>query len=160
MTTAPTPSNPSLSPTTDPPPATAIAPHNRVPHPREFLAAEATLFSRINRALTTTLGSNAVFLACFIIPLLAVPASNTVKLIVGIVFSNWFQAWALPVLQKGQAQADLRHEAKADADHVALTSVHTTVDAVQAINTRQDDRLTRIEHHLSVLAAPTIEGGE
>lgn len=102
--------------------------HPHVPHPRDLLVGERAVFGWINRALTTTLGSNVVFLACFIIPLLAVPASDTVKLIVGIVFSNWFQAWALPVLQKGQAQADLQRAAKADADHEALTSIHVSVD--------------------------------
>jgi len=104
--------------------------HEHVPHPRDFLPAERAAWAWVNRSLTTTLGSNVVFLLCFIVPLLAVPASESVKLIVGIVFSNWFQAWALPVLQKGQAAGDLKRDAKMDADHRALTYLAQQVDEI------------------------------
>lgn len=106
--------------------------HSYVPHPRDFLPAERAVFAWLNRTLTSTLGSNVVFLCCFIIPLLAVPASDSVKLVVGIVFSNWFQAWALPVLQKGQAQGDLKRDAKMDADHQALTYLAQQLDGLRS----------------------------
>jgi hypothetical protein len=107
-----------------------MAAHSHVPHPRDLLPAERAAFAWLNRILTTTLGSNAVFLLCFIVPLLAVPASATVKVVVALIFSNWFQAWALPVLQKGQAQGDLKRDAKMDADHVALTYLAEQVDEI------------------------------
>lgn len=102
--------------------------HPKVPHPRDFLAAERKFWGWLNTALTSALGHNLVFLACFIVPLAVIPASDTAKLIVGLIFSNWFQAWALPVLQKGQAMADKKREAKADADHQALTHIAQSVD--------------------------------
>ncbi|GAA1030813.1 MULTISPECIES: hypothetical protein [Amycolatopsis] len=105
--------------------------HPKVPHPSEFLAIERKFWAWMNRVLTSVLGHNLVFLACFIVPLAVIPASDTAKLIVGLVFSNWFQAWALPVLQKGQAQADLQRAAKADADHQALVHIATVVDEVR-----------------------------
>lgn len=104
--------------------------HPKVVHPKEFLAAQRAFWTWLNGALTSTLGSNIIFLLCFIVPLAAIPASDTVKLIVGLFFSNWFQAWALPVLQKGQALADQQRAAKADADHQALTHIATMVDAI------------------------------
>ena len=106
--------------------------HLRVPHPRDFLAGERRAVTRINAALTSALGSNIVFALCFIVPLAAIPASDTVKLIIGLFFSNWFQAWALPVLQKGQQLADQQRSAKADADHVALTHIAQVVDEIAA----------------------------
>lgn len=124
--------------------------HPHVPHPRDLVTHERTVFAGINRALTTTLGSNAVFLACFIVPLLAVPASETVKLIVAIVFSNWFQAWALPVLQKSSDRAEAQRAAKADADHAALTHVAVAVDALL-------DGQARIATTLAAANGPTKE---
>jgi len=128
--------------------------HPHVPHPRECLAAERTAFTAVNRWLTSALGSNVTFLACFLVPLLAVPASEPVKLVVGIVFSNWFQAWALPVLQKGQAQADLKRDAKADADHLTFTHLATAVDALHEVCLAQDARLARIEAALATRGRP------
>ena len=62
---------------------------------------------------------------CFTVPLLAVPLPDWVKLLVAIVFSNWLQAWALPVLQISQ-------NAKSTADHAALVHIATTVDEIKA----------------------------
>ncbi|MFB9925986.1 hypothetical protein ACFORO_12595 [Amycolatopsis halotolerans] len=104
--------------------------HPKVPHPSEFAAAERRFWTWLNRALTSVLGHNLVFAACFVVPLAVIPASDTAKLIVGLIFSNWFQAWALPVLQKGQAQAELQRAAKADADHTALVHIASTVDDI------------------------------
>lgn len=106
--------------------------HLHVPHPRDFLNAERRAATWINSVLTSVLGSNLVFAACFIVPLAAIPASDTVKLIIGLFFSNWFQAWALPVLQKGQQLAEQQRSAKAAADHVALTHIAQVVDEIAA----------------------------
>lgn len=104
--------------------------HPKIAHPSAFLARERRFWDWLNRALCTALGSNLVFVLCFVVPLAAVPANDTTKLIIGLIFSNWFQAWALPVLQKGQAQADAMRSAKADADHAAQVHIATTVDEI------------------------------
>lgn len=106
--------------------------HPRVPHPSDFLAVERRFWDWLNTALTSALGHNLVFLACFVVPLAVIPAPDTAKLIVGLIFSNWFQAWALPVLQKGQAQAEKQRAAKADADHQALVHIATVLDDLKA----------------------------
>lgn len=124
-----------------------MADHPHVPHPRDFLPAERTVFTWINATLTTTLGSNVVFLLCFIVPLLAVPASETVKLVVGIVFSNWFQAWALPVLQKSSSLNSVKQDAKADADHQTFTHLATQVDDLH-------DRLASMQAMLDQIHPP------
>lgn len=111
--------------------------HPHVPHPRDFLAVDRKFWDWLNRALTSVLGHNLVFLACFIVPLAVIPASDTAKLIVGLIFSNWFQAWALPVLQKGQAQADQQRAAKADADHQALAYIAAKVDVIESNQNKQ-----------------------
>jgi hypothetical protein len=108
--------------------------HPHIPHPRDFLTAERRVVGRINdwiaRGLTHVLGSMAAFWLSFIIPLIAIPASDLVKLIVAVVFSSWFQAWALPVLQIGQLKDSAQQAAKADADHAALVHLADTVDAI------------------------------
>lgn len=105
--------------------------HPHVPHPR-LLAAQRVGMSRfsaaVGRVASTVLGSMALFWTAFLVPLLALPAPDGVKLVVSIVFSSWFQAWALPVLQHAANQAEVARAAKADADHLALTSLHHKVD--------------------------------
>lgn len=75
----------------------------------------------------------ALFWVTFLIPLLTIPASDATKLIVSIVFSSWFQAWALPVLQNAANRADAQRQVKADADHSALTYLAVQVDHIAAV---------------------------
>lgn len=105
--------------------------HPHVPHPRLLVAQRVGLsrFSAtVGRVASTVLGSMVLFWTAFLVPLLALPAPDGVKLVVSIVFSSWFQAWALPVLQHAANQAEVARAAKADADHLALTSLHHKVD--------------------------------
>lgn len=105
--------------------------HPHVPHPRLLVAQRVGLsrFSAtVGRVASTMLGSMVLFWTAFLVPLLALPAPDGVKLVVSIVFSSWFQAWALPVLQHAANQAEVARAAKADADHLALTSLHHKVD--------------------------------
>lgn len=105
--------------------------HPHVPHPRLLVAQRVGLsrFSAtVGRVASTVLGSMVLFWTAFLVPLLALPAPDGVKLVVSIVFSSWFQAWALPVLQHAANQAVVARAAKADADHLALTSLHHKVD--------------------------------
>lgn len=110
--------------------------HPHVPHPRDFLETSETTTSRFSalvaRVASSVLGSMIVFWVTFIVPLVSIPASDSIKLLVSILFSSWFQAWALPVLQGAANRADLKRDAKADADHEALVSLHAKVDAIGA----------------------------
>lgn len=106
--------------------------HPAVRHPRDLLGAERVTASRFNaavsRAASSVLGSITLFWVTFLVPLLTLPASDGVKLVVSIVFSSWFQAWALPVLQRAANQADAKRDAKADVDHTAQVHIATTGD--------------------------------
>jgi Co/Zn/Cd efflux system component len=119
--------------------------HPHVPHPRLLLVTQRSRLARFSAAVggvaSTVLGSMALFWVTFLVPLLTVPAPDSVKLLVSIVFSSWFQAWALPILQHAANQAELQRAAKADADHIALTSLHHKVDQllrVYAVRPRGD----------------------
>lgn len=106
--------------------------HPAVHHPRERLDAERAAAGRFNTAVariaSSALGSMALFWVTFLVPLLALPLPDGVKLIVSIVFSSWFQAWALPVLQHAANRADDQRAAKADVDHQSLTHIATITD--------------------------------
>lgn len=107
--------------------------HPNVPRP-DLSVRHAT--SHLNNAVaklaSNVLGSMALFWVTFLIPLLTIPASDATKLVVSIVFSSWFQAWALPVLQNASVRAEAQREAKAAADHVALTYLAEQVDLLVA----------------------------
>jgi uncharacterized membrane protein len=46
--------------------------------------------------------------------------------------SNLVQLWALPILGTATNRADQKRSAKAEADHVALSYIATTVDEIDA----------------------------
>jgi Co/Zn/Cd efflux system component len=106
--------------------------HPRVRHPRTLVPEVGSVNGWVTRVATSALGSMAVFWVTFLIPLVSIPASDTVKLLVSIVLSSWFQAWALPILQRSANTADIARQAKADTDHDALTHIATQVDAILA----------------------------
>jgi Co/Zn/Cd efflux system component len=103
--------------------------HPHVPRP-DLAVRHATphLNNVVAKVASNVLGSMALFWVTFLIPLLTIPASESTKLIVSIVFSSWFQAWALPVLQNAANRADEQRQIKADADHMSLTYIATQVD--------------------------------
>lgn len=111
--------------------------HPHAPHPRLLMATQRGAASRwgaaVGRIASTVLGSMALFWVTFLVPLLTLPGPDSLKLAVSIVFSSWFQAWALPVLQRAANLADAKRDAKADADHIALTSLHHKVDQLLRI---------------------------
>lgn len=106
--------------------------HPAVRHPRELLATERAAVgwfnTAVSRVASSVLGSMALFWVTFLVPLLTLPASDAVKLVVSIVFSSWFQAWALPVLQNAANRAEAQRDAKADVDHAAQVHVATVGD--------------------------------
>lgn len=119
-------------------------PHRHVRHPREIQArAEEPWRSKRPRVIDMNdkmldwlsehvLASILMFDIALIVPLLVIPMGEAVKITLGVVSSSWIQWWALPALQRSQVKADRKREAKADADHEALTHIALTVDAILA----------------------------
>lgn len=78
------------------------------------------------------LASILMFDIALILPLIAIPMSNSVKITLGVLSGSWIQWWALPALQRSQVRADRTRQAKIDSDHQALTHIAVTVDAILA----------------------------
>jgi hypothetical protein len=76
------------------------------------------------------LASMVMFDVALILPLLAIPANNEVKLTLGVISGSWIQWWALHALQRTQLKADEARKAKADVDHEALTHIANRLDAI------------------------------
>ena len=116
--------------------------HRRVPHPRDTLrklkhdrfSQLPWIVGRNDRVLDWladhVLASMLMFDIALIVPLIAIPMSDSVKITLGVVSGSWIQWWALPALQRSQVKADRKREAKADADHEALTHIANTVDEI------------------------------
>lgn len=112
--------------------------HSRVTHPRQLLSAQRrSALVHVNDLLLDwlaahVLASMLMFDIALIVPLIAIPLSDSVKITVGVISGSWIQWWALPALQRSQVKADQARQAKADADHEALTHIAHTVDAILA----------------------------
>jgi hypothetical protein len=110
--------------------------------------------------LAVLFGATAAVWLFIVAPLVVLLFPAHVQAVVFYLASGWIQLWALPLLTYVANQADVARTAKAEADHQALTSVHTTVDAVAAINATQDGRLARIEAHLGIPPPGPIPSSE
>lgn len=125
--------------------------HNLVRHPFKAIEDETKKFN--DRFLDfmgeRVLASTTVFYLSLIVPLITLPMSNTVKLIVSVIASSWFQCWALPALQKTQVKADKKRDLKADADHEALTHITDVQVAHSAALEALDRKLTMLLHPAS-----------
>jgi hypothetical protein len=114
------------------------ASHPQVPHPgRQQRGTGATGAARWNDKAVDwltdhVLASAVMFDTAFILPLLVLPLSTSVKVTLGVVSGSWIQWWALPALQRSANRADRARDAKADADHQALTHIAVAVDAIRA----------------------------
>lgn len=106
--------------------------HSHVPHPKDILdrkqrekekqtpllAANAHLVEWITNHI---LASVILFDIAFIVPLLTITAPSSVKITLGVISGSWIQWWALPALQRSQNKTQAQQDAKAEADHEALT---------------------------------------
>lgn len=115
-------------------------PHPQVPHPRDFLAAEGRGLAAWNARLASwvaghVLASLVMFDAALLLPLLTLPMSTGVKVTLGVFSGSWIQWWALPALQRSAIDADRKRDAKADADHQALSHIAAAVDDIRAVIT-------------------------
>lgn len=112
--------------------------HPEVPHPgRQARGTGSGRAARWNEALLDwltdhVLASVLMFDAALILPLLILPMSTGAKVTLGVVSGSWIQWWALPALQRSANRADRARDAKADADHRALTHIANRVDEIRA----------------------------
>lgn len=107
--------------------------HPQVPHPAELVRVERTRLSAVNDAVLQwisdhVLPSQLLFDVALIVPLLALAAPESVKITLGVISGSWIQWWALHALQRSAVKTDAKRDAKADADHQALTHIATVLD--------------------------------
>ena len=117
--------------------------HKHVRNPKDILSqakAESVegkkLYALNDRLLdwitNHVLASITMFDIALIVPLIAIPMSNSIKLTLAVISSSWIQWWALPALQRSQNKIQAQNDAKAETDHETLTYVATAQD--QLIN--------------------------
>jgi hypothetical protein len=111
--------------------------HPHVPHPYTALRrASASFHDRFLTWMTSkVLASVIMFDVALVAPLVVLPMPDSVKLLLAVISSNWIQWWALPALQRSQIKADEKRDAKADADHQAMTHMASTLDRIEAMLT-------------------------
>jgi hypothetical protein len=117
----------------------SIPPHKHVHNPNELLREERQTKKRINKlhyyndailewVTNHILGSVLLFDIALTVPLLVMPAPESIKITLGVISGSWIQWWALPALQRSQNKTQAQNEAKAEADHETLTYLATTQD--------------------------------
>jgi hypothetical protein len=118
----------------------APRPHPQVPHPRDLMTGARNWNARLLSWLAEhVLASTLMFDAALVLPLLVLPMSTGAKVTLGVLSGSWIQWWALPALQRSQIEADLKRDAKADADHQALSHIAGAVDDIRAALTAGKD---------------------
>lgn len=129
--------------------------HPHVRHPHEILAQHRQARKRNQTVVyyndlflewitNHILASVLLFDAALIVPLLAIPGPDTVKITLGVISGSWIQLWALPALQRSQNKTQAQNDAKADTDHDTLTYLAMTQD-------KQSEQLSVITQALSDL---------
>jgi hypothetical protein len=127
--------------------------HAHVRNPKELLREKHSRKKRDNKVLyyndavlewvtDHVLGSVLLFDIALTVPLLVIPAPESIKITLGVVSGSWIQWWALPALQRSQNETQAQNDAKAEADHETLTYLATTQD-------EQSEMIKKIVHYLS-----------
>ena len=78
------------------------------------------------------LASVLLFDIALTVPLLTIPAPDSVKITLGVISGSWIQWWALPALQRSQNKTQAQNDAKAEVDHETLTYLATLQDEQMA----------------------------
>lgn len=112
--------------------------HPKVRNPTVVLAerkakANYSTIYRLNDKLLVfitdhVLASVLLFDIALIVPLLVIPASNSLKITLGVISGSWIQWWALPALQRSQNKIQDQNDAKAEVDHETLTYLANNQD--------------------------------
>jgi hypothetical protein len=110
--------------------------HPRVKHPNELLVKAGGRIRGLNEKIlewcANNLGASVVtFWIALVAPLAVLPMSSGAKLLLAVISGSWFQWWMLPAIQRSGIKADAKREAKASADHEALTHIANTVDEIR-----------------------------
>ena len=117
--------------------------HAHVRHPKELLRERRSVRKRNHKVLYYNglvlewvtdhiLGSVVLFDIALIVPLVVIPAPESIKITLGVISGSWIQWWALPALQRSQNKTQAQNEAKAEVDHETLTYLATTQDTQTA----------------------------
>lgn len=117
--------------------------HTHVRHPKEILQAAKRAKRENNRFMyyndlvlewitNHILASVILFDAALLVPLLAIPGPDTIKITLGVISGSWIQLWALPALQRSQNKTQAQNDAKAEVDHETLTYLATLQDEQMA----------------------------
>ena len=116
-----------------------------VKHPADL--ADIPTLSKFNDWVTDhlamALGSILGMYLALIIPLVALGVPILYQLVV-IISSGWIQCWGLFCLQRSSNRAERIREAKADADHEALTHIANVAEDCQR---RLGDLIARTHVH-------------
>ena len=92
--------------------------HARVKHPLQSLPEKKNALARHNDRVLDwladhVLASMLMFDIALIVPLIAIPMSDSVKITLGVISGSWIQWWALPALQR---EADKGEQHDPDRD--------------------------------------------
>jgi len=121
-----------------------MKPHAHVKHPEDILRKKAQDKKRqeskilyANNLLLEwitnhVLASVVLFDIALIVPLIVIPAPDSVKITLGVISGSWIQWWALPALQRSQNKTQAQNDAKAEVDHETLTYLATLQDEQMA----------------------------
>lgn len=131
---------------------TIMKPHIHVRHPNEILKKAEDRQKQGNKVLyinnlllewitNHVLASVVLFDIALTIPLLTIPAPDSVKITLGVISGSWIQWWALPALQRSQNKTQAQNDAKAEVDHETLTYLATL----------QDEQMTELKGIAEVL---------
>ena len=109
--------------------------HPAVKHPNQLVRKRHSGFNEwLATKLGEVLGSIWFFYLCLALDLAELPAvasQHSVELWVTYVAQTVIQLLALPILQVYQNLITAHTQAKADADHEALSSIHEHVDHIE-----------------------------
>ena len=116
-----------------------LQPHQHVRHPKDLLRERRAHKRHNNKVLyyndvvlewvtDHVLGSVLLFDIALIVPLVVIPAPESIKITLGVISGSWIQWWALPALQRSQNKTQAQNDAKAEVDHETLTYLATTQD--------------------------------
>lgn len=117
--------------------------HTHVRHPKEILQQAKQSARQDNKILyyndvilewitNHVLASVVLFDIALTVPLLTIPAPDSVKITLGVISGSWIQWWALPALQRSQNKTQAQNDAKAEVDHETLTYLATLQDEQMA----------------------------
>lgn len=133
-----------------------MKPHAHVKHPQDILKQAKATKKRENKILYMNdivlewitnhiLASVLLFDIALIVPLLVIPAPDSIKITLGVISGSWIQWWALPALQRSQNKTQAQNDAKAEVDHETLTYLATLQDEQMAELKGISDILHRIQ---------------